>query len=89
MSLTVTALSVEKSGTPILADVGFTVPSGRITGLIGPNGAGKSTLLSASSASFRRLAELPSKAMICPQCIDATGHNCWPLSSNLPSPRSA
>ena len=47
MSLTVTALSVEKSGTPILADVGFTVSSGRITGLIGPNGAGKSTLLSA------------------------------------------
>jgi iron complex transport system ATP-binding protein len=47
MSLSVTALSVEKSGTAILSNVGFSAPSRRITGLIGPNGAGKSTLLSA------------------------------------------
>lgn len=47
MSLVVTGLSVSKSGKPILSDVGFAAPSGRITGLIGPNGAGKSTLLSA------------------------------------------
>ncbi len=47
MSLLVSGLSVAISGRPILADVGFAAPAGRITGLIGPNGAGKSTLLSA------------------------------------------
>jgi len=47
MSLSVSGLSVNKSGTAILSGIGFTAPAGRITGLIGPNGAGKSTLLAA------------------------------------------
>ena len=47
MTLSVTGLSVAKSGTPILTDVSISAPAGRITGLIGPNGAGKSTLLAA------------------------------------------
>ncbi|QMV84224.1 ABC transporter ATP-binding protein [Corynebacterium hindlerae] len=32
---------------PILTDVAFTAPAGKVTALVGPNGAGKSTLLSA------------------------------------------
>lgn len=47
MNLSVSGLSVSKSGKPILADVDFTAPTGKVTGLIGPNGAGKSTLLAA------------------------------------------
>jgi len=31
--------------TPVLRDVGLTVPAGGVTALVGPNGAGKSTLL--------------------------------------------
>lgn len=45
MSLSVAGLSVKKAGKAILSNVGFSAPSGSITGLIGPNGAGKSTLL--------------------------------------------
>ena len=47
MSLSVSSLSVQKSGKTILSDVTFTAPAGQVTGLIGPNGAGKSTLLAA------------------------------------------
>lgn len=47
MSLVVSDLSVTRSGRPILSGLGFTAPSGRVTGIIGPNGAGKSTMLSA------------------------------------------
>lgn len=32
---------------PVLWDVSFTVPSGRLTAVVGPNGAGKTTLLKA------------------------------------------
>ena len=32
-------------GLPALAQVGFSVPQGKVTALIGPNGAGKSTLI--------------------------------------------
>ena len=46
-ALTVRDLSVSRGGHAIVDGVGFTAPSGRITGLIGPNGAGKSTLLAA------------------------------------------
>ena len=47
MSLSVSSLSVQKSGKTILSDITFTAPAGQVTGLIGPNGAGKSTLLAA------------------------------------------
>ena len=34
-----------KSGKYVLADMSFSVPSGKIVGLLGPNGCGKSTLI--------------------------------------------
>ncbi|ASN51607.1 ABC transporter ATP-binding protein [Sinomonas sp. R1AF57] len=39
------SLSVRIRRSPILHDLGFTVPTGRITGLLGPSGSGKSTLM--------------------------------------------
>jgi iron complex transport system ATP-binding protein len=34
-----------RGGSPILCDVGFTIPHGQILAICGANGAGKSTLL--------------------------------------------
>ncbi|GAB2759457.1 ABC transporter ATP-binding protein [Sinomonas soli] len=39
------ALSVRIRRRPILHELGFTVPAGRVTGLLGPSGSGKSTLM--------------------------------------------
>jgi manganese/zinc/iron transport system ATP- binding protein len=40
-------LTVNYGQTPVLWDVCFAVPQGKLVGIIGPNGAGKSTLLKA------------------------------------------
>ncbi|MFE1265770.1 ABC transporter ATP-binding protein [Streptomyces albogriseolus] len=40
-------LTVVRGSSPVLRDLGFTVPRGRITGLLGPSGCGKSTLMRA------------------------------------------
>lgn len=40
-------LSVSYDTTPILWDVTFTIPAGKIVAIVGPNGAGKSSLLKA------------------------------------------
>jgi len=44
-ALEVRGLRVSYGALPVLEDVGFALPAGRLVGIIGPNGAGKTTML--------------------------------------------
>jgi len=44
--LQVAGTTIRRGGRSIVADVKFSAPAGKVTGLVGPNGAGKSTLIS-------------------------------------------
>jgi ABC-2 type transport system ATP-binding protein len=44
-AIAVRSLRVVRGGRVVLDDVGFTVPTGQVTGLLGPSGCGKSTLM--------------------------------------------
>ncbi|MEO7912016.1 MAG: metal ABC transporter ATP-binding protein [Roseiflexaceae bacterium] len=46
-ALEVRGLRVSYGAQPVLEDVAFALPAGRLVGIIGPNGAGKTTLLKA------------------------------------------
>ncbi|MFE9405806.1 ABC transporter ATP-binding protein [Streptomyces sp. NPDC006530] len=46
-AVTASSLTAVRAGRPVLRDLDFTVPRGRITGLLGPSGCGKSTLMRA------------------------------------------
>ena len=44
-ALTLSGLTVERGGRPVVKDVSVEIPAGQVTALLGPNGAGKSTLV--------------------------------------------
>ncbi|MFE7410982.1 ABC transporter ATP-binding protein [Streptomyces laurentii] len=46
-ALTARGLTVVRGGRPVVRDLTFTVPHGRVTGLLGPSGCGKTTLMRA------------------------------------------
>lgn len=59
--ITLSNISHEIAGSPILTDISVNIPKGQLTALIGANGAGKSTLLSLIS----RLIPLQKGQIIC------------------------
>src|SRR3990167_1214734 len=46
-ALEIEQLTVSFDKTPVLWDINFSLPTGRLCAVVGPNGAGKSTLLQA------------------------------------------
>lgn len=54
--LKVIDMSVAYQKKPVLLDVTFDIPEGKLIGIIGPNGAGKSTLIKAALGLIPRLA---------------------------------
>ena len=55
------ALTVGYRGKPLIRDIAFQLPKGKILALIGPNGAGKSTILKTIT---RQLAAIAGTALI-------------------------
>jgi branched-chain amino acid transport system ATP-binding protein len=51
--LTLSGLTVERGGRPVVRDVSIEIPAGEITALLGPNGAGKSSLVLAVGGVLR------------------------------------
>jgi branched-chain amino acid transport system ATP-binding protein len=52
-SLTLSGLTVERGGRPVVRDVSITVPAGEVTAVLGPNGAGKSSMVLAVGGVLR------------------------------------
>jgi branched-chain amino acid transport system ATP-binding protein len=52
-ALTLSGLTVERGGRPVVKDVSITVPAGQVTALLGPNGAGKSSMVLAVGGVLR------------------------------------
>ena len=52
-ALSLSGLTVERGGRPVVKDVTITVPAGEVTALLGPNGAGKSSLVLAVGGVLR------------------------------------
>jgi manganese/zinc/iron transport system ATP- binding protein len=53
--LTIQELSVAYQKKPVLRNISFKVPEGKLIGIVGPNGAGKSTLIKAALGLIPRL----------------------------------
>jgi branched-chain amino acid transport system ATP-binding protein len=52
-ALTLSGLTVERGGRPVVKDVSITVPAGQVTAVLGPNGAGKSSMVLAVGGVLR------------------------------------
>jgi branched-chain amino acid transport system ATP-binding protein len=52
-ALTLSNVTVERGGRPVVKDVSLEVPAGQVTALLGPNGAGKSSLVLAVGGVLR------------------------------------